>query len=393
MLNRELYMQKLMQWKERKVIKVVTGVRRCGKSTLLQLFSEALQKQGTSPEACISINFENILFEGLKEYHKLHDYIVDKLQPNEMNYIFLDEIQLVPEFEKALDSLFLRDNVDIYITGSNAYLLSSELATLLSGRYVEISMLPFSFKEYHQLVGGDKRVAFSNYYKLGGFPYAATLNDATIYREYIQGIYSTVLLKDIVERKKIADVGLLEAIIRFMFDNIGNLVSVKKIADTLTSGGRKTTAATVSTYITALKDAFILYEANRYDVKGKQYLQSLEKYYLVDISFRTLLLSDRSMDIGHVLENIVYLELIRRGYKVFIGKVGSLEIDFIAYKGEERLYYQVSTSILDSNTREREFAPLRAIKDNYPKFVLSLDDLPLSENGILQQNIIDFLLE
>ena len=393
MLNRELYMNKLVQWQGHKVIKVVTGVRRCGKSTLLTMFAHKLQEQGTKPEACISINFEDIAFEELREYHKLYEYIINKLQKGAINYIFLDEIQLVPQFEKAIDSLYIRDDVDIYITGSNAYLLSSELATLLSGRYIEINMLPFSFKEYYTLVGGDKRTAFVNYYRKGGFPYTTRLADDETYREYVNGIYSTVLLKDIVGRKNIADVGLLEAIIAFMFDNIGNIVSVKKIADTLTSYGRKTSAATVSTYITALKDAYIIYKAERYDVKGKQYLQSLEKYYLVDMSFRELLLGSRTMDIGHILENIVYLELLRRGYQINVGKVGTAEVDFVAKKGDEKIYYQVSASILDSHTREREFAALRAVKDNYPKFVLTMDDLPMGENGILQKNIIDFLLE
>lgn len=392
MIQRMEYMTKLINWRDHKVIKVVTGVRRCGKSTLLQLFREYLYGHGVDEDACISINFENLAFENLKEYHKMYDYILERLQENKMNYIFLDEIQLVPEFEKAVNSLLLKDNVDIYMTGSNAYMLSSELATLLSGRYVEIKMLPLSFKEYHELVDGNVREDFINFLRKGGFPYTALLEEDDIRLDYLQGIYSTVLLKDIVGRKRVNDVELLEAVIKFMFDNIGNIVSTKKIADTLTNKGRRTTAVTVDSYIRALKDAFILYDVGRYDVKGKQYLQSLEKYYIVDIGLRSLLLGDRAMDVGHILENIVYLELQRRGYKVSIGKLGTLEIDFIAQKGEERIYYQVAASVLDPVTYEREFAPLKKIKDSYPKVVLTMDDYPMGEDGIKQQNVIEWLL-
>lgn len=393
MIQRMEYLSKLIKWRDHKVIKVVTGVRRCGKSTLLQLFREYLYGHGVDEDACISINFEDISFERLREYHKLYDYILEHLRANKMNYIFLDEVQLVPQFEKAVSSLLLKDNVDIYMTGSNAYMLSGELATLLSGRYVEISMLPLSFKEYFEIVGGDKRTAFNNYFYRGGFPYTAVIDDNDIRKDYLQGIYSTVLLKDIVARKRVVDVELLEAMIRFMFDNLGNIASVKKIADTLTSHGRKTTAMTVDNHIRSLKEAFILYEADRYDVKGKQYLQSLEKYYVVDIGLRTLLLGERSMDVGHVLENIVYLELLRRGYKVYVGKIGTLEIDFVAQRGDEKVYYQVAASVLDKTTYEREFAPLKKIKDSYPKIVLTMDELPMGEDGINQVNVIDWLME
>lgn len=392
MIERTRYINKLIKLQNTKIIKVVTGVRRCGKSTLLTQFRQHLIEGGVSADQCININLEDIANEPLLEYHALYDFILQRLQPDKMNYIFLDEIQLVPNFEKAVDSLFLKDNVDIYLTGSNAYMLSGELATLLSGRYIEISMLPLSFKEYYSMQGGDKRAAFMKYYNAGGFPYAITLTDATIQNDYLNGIYSTVLLKDIVERRRVSDIGALEAVIKFLFDNIGNIVSSKKIADSLTSTGRKTTPNTVDTYINALKDAFILYEAGRYDIKGRQHLRSLEKYYIVDISLRNLLLGKRTMDIGHILENIVYLELKRRGYDVYIGKIGTLEVDFIAVNGDDKLYYQVAASILDPSTYEREFAPLKQIKDNYPKFVLTMDDFPMGEEGIKQQNIIDFLL-
>ena len=393
MVERQEYMQKLIQWKDRQVIKVVTGVRRCGKSTLLLMFREFLEKNGVDSKKCISINFEDLRYEELKDYHKLYAYIMEHVTEEGRYYIFLDEIQLVPDFQKAVDSLYLRENVDLYLTGSNAAMLSGELATMLSGRYVEIRMLPLSFREYYELVGGDRKEAFNAYYRKGGFPYAALLREDAVRRDYLMGIYNTVLLKDIVERKRIADVPLLEGIIRFLADNIGNVVSVKKISDSLTSDGRKTTAMTVDGYVQALKDAFILYEANRYDVKGKQYLRSLEKYYLVDIGLRSLLLGERVRDVGRILENIVYLELLRRGYRVSVGKVDTLEVDFVAESGDERIYYQVSASVLDPATYDREFRPLKRIHDNYPKYVLSMDDLPMGEDGIRQMNIIDFLLE
>ena len=393
MIIRKAYLEKLKLLRDKKVIKVITGVRRSGKSTLMQMYREFLIADGVEAACCQYINFEDLCWENLKDYHALYNYILENLCIGKKNYIFLDEIQIVPEFQKAINSLFLRDDVDIYITGSNAYLLSGELATLLSRRYIELSILPLSFKEYWELVGGARNVAFKNYYLNGGFPYAATIDNKEVRLEYFRGIYSTVLLKNIVERKRISDVKLLEAVIRFLFDNIGSIVSTKKIADTLNSNGRKTTSGTIDNYIQALKDAFILYEANRYDVKGKQYLKSLEKYYIVDIGLRNLLLGERTRDIGHILENIVYLELIRRGYHVSIGKLDSLEVDFIAQKEEKRIYYQVSASVLEEITYEREFAPLKKINDSYPKYVLTLDDLPMGEDGIEQKNIIDFLLE
>ncbi len=393
MISRDTYIHKLIQVRDRKIIKVITGVRRCGKSTLLEMFKEYLQKNGVEESCCISVNFEDIRYEGLKEYHHLYQYISDRLVPGKMNYIFLDEIQWVPEFQKAVDSLFLLDHTDIYLTGSNAYMLSGEIATLLSGRYIEISMLPFSFKEYDQMAGVDKRTAFREYYRKGGFPYAVTITDDEARRDYLTGIYNTVLLKDIVARNRIADVFLLEAVVRFLFDNVGNIVSSKKIADSLTSGGRKTTSATVDGYIRALKDAFILYEVGRYDIKGKQYLKSLEKYYLVDMGLRNMLLGERTMDVGHILENIIYLELKRRGYFVSIGKMGTQEVDFVAVSGSDKIYYQVAASVLDPSTRKRELAPLKKIQDNYPKYVLTMDELPNEEEGIRQINIIDFLLE
>ena len=393
MVQRKQYMEKLIKMKDKKIIKVVTGIRRCGKSTLLFMFRDYLKECGVDESQIISVNFEDIANEPLLDYRKLHEYVTKRLNPDKMTYVFLDEIQNVPEYQKAVDSLFIKDNVDVYITGSNAQMLSGELATLLSGRYIEISMLPLSFAEYYEMVGGDKRDAWNNYFKNGGFPYAVAIEDEDIRRDYLLGIYNTVLLKDVVARKRISDIPLLESVIRFLFDNIGSIVSSKKIADSLTSYGRKTTSITVENYIEALTGAFVLYKAGRYDVKGKIHLKSLEKYYLVDVGLRRMLLGDKNADIGHILENIVYLELLRRGYTVDIGKVDDKEIDFIASIGGDRIYYQVAASILDPVTFAREIAPLKKVFDHYPKFIISMDELPMSEDGIKQINIVDFLLE
>ena len=393
MVIRTQYLEKLKKLKDTQIIKVVTGVRRCGKSTLLGQFRNLLSANGVSAEQIISINFESVEYDHLLDYKTLYAYICERLASGRMTYIFLDEIQMVREFQRAVDSLFIKENVDIYITGSNAQLLSSELSTLLSGRYIEIQMLPLSFAEYFELVGGDRRDAWSQYFRNGGFPYAARIQDNDIRLDYMSGIDHTVLLKDIVSRKRIQDVPLLESITKFLFDNVGNIVSSKKIADSLTSYNRKTTPFTVENYINILTEAFVLYKADRYDIKGKQLLKSLEKYYLVDIGFRKLLLGDAHADIGHILENIVYLELIRRGFSVHIGKVGDLEIDFVAERGGDRIYYQVAASVLDPATFRREIAPLERVGDHYPKFIISMDEIPISENGIKQINVLDFLLE
>lgn len=393
MVKRRKYLEKLTKLKEKQIIKVITGVRRCGKSTLMQQFREELELSGVRKEQMISINLEDLANEALLDYRELYHYVTERCIPGEMTYVFLDEIQLVPQFQKAVDSLFLKENMDIYVTGSNAYMLSGELATLLSGRYVEIQMLPLSFAEYFELVGGEKRDAWNAYFKNGGFPYASFLEDEEVRRDYLLGIYHTVLLKDVVARKNVSDVSLLESVIKFLFDNVGNIVSSKKIADSLNSYGRKTTSATVEHYISALEESFILYRTGRYDVKGKQYLKSLEKYYIVDVGLRRLLLGDQYADIGHVLENIVYLELLRRGYMVSIGKLGTLEIDFVAQMGAERIYYQVSASILDKATYEREMEPLKKTADHYPKYIITMDEISMCDDGIRQMNIIDFLLE
>ncbi len=393
MVQRSQYMDKIKKLRDRQVIKVVTGVRRCGKSTLLKQFQEYLLESGVTSEQIIDINFEDVNNEFLLDYHKLHDYVTGRLQSGRITYIFLDEVQNVTDFQKAVDSLYIRENTDIYITGSNAHMLSGELATLLSGRYVEIPMLPLSFAEYAELSGQEIHTAWRNYFRNGGFPYAVQIDDEDIRNDYLDGIYHTVLLKDVAARKRINDIGLLECVVKFIFDNVGNIVSSKKIADTLTSYGRKTTSVTAENYVKALTDAFILYKAERYDVQGKHHLKSLEKYYVVDVGFRCLLLGNRGRDTGHILENIVYLELLRRGYKVYIGKVDELEIDFVAERSGEKEYYQVAATVMDESTLNRELAPLKRISDNYPKYIITMDEIPMDEDGIKIVNVIDFLMK
>lgn len=397
MIQRKEYLNTLIDFKDKHIIKVLTGIRRCGKSTLFILFQNYLLNNGINKEQIISINFEDIDYEELLDYKALYKYIKERLIPNKMNYIFLDEIQNVPNYQKAVDSLFIKNNVDLYLTGSNAYLLSGEIATLLSGRYIEIQMLPLSFKEYVSYFNDktDLSRKYTDYLINSSFPYTLELNGSKKnIREYLGGIYSTVVLKDIIARKNINDVFMLESIIRFMFDNIGNLCSIKKIADTMTSDGRKITSPTVENYLSALVDSYILYKVRRYDIKGKQYLKTGEKYYIVDIGLRYYLLGTKKVDMGHILENIIYLELLRRGYEIYIGKVGSKEVDFIAINDEGIEYYQVALTVHDEKTLERELYPLNSISDHNPKYLLTLDDdPPTSHNGIKQLNAIDWLLK
>jgi uncharacterized protein len=395
MIERTAYLDELISFRDKRVIKVVTGIRRCGKSTLFEIYIDHLRKSGVSEECITSINFEDNDFESLTDYHALLDYLKDRLVPDKMNYIVLDEVQRVVDFQKAVDSLFIKKNCDVYITGSNAYLLSGELATLLSGRYVEIKMMPLSFKEYVSAFPekGDLATRYRDYLVNSSFPYTLELTGIKTIRTYLDGLYNSVILKDVASRKGIGDITLLESLVRFMFDNIGNLCSVKKIADTMTSAGRKISVHTVENYLEAICGSFILYKAGRYDVKGRQHLKTQEKYYSVDIGLRYYLLGSKPVDAGHVLENIVYLELLRRGYEVYVGKVGASEIDFIARNEEGVAYYQVSDTVRAKETLQRELAPLDTIDDHNPKFLLTMDNSPLvSHNGIRQEYALDWLL-
>ena len=405
MIQRKEYLDLLKKWKDEQVIKVITGIRRCGKSTLLALYQEYLRSQSVADDQIIYVNFEELEYEDLLDYKALYNYIKSRLHPEKTTYIFLDEIQQVVDFQKAVDSLYVKQNVDIYITGSNAYLLSGELATLLSGRYVEINMLPLSFAEFCEMKGtSDHEALLAEYMKNGGLPYIAKLSGKTeMVDMYLEGIYNTIIVKDIEERqkrkekdpnkRKVNDIALLKNISKFLSSSVGSPVSMKSIADYITSGGRSISQATVSDYVDALVEPYIFYPAERYDVLGKQLLKTNQKMYIVDLGIRRHLLPRKRYDLGFSLENVVYLELLRRGYEVNIGKVGSTEIDFIARKHDNVYYFQVTASMVEETTFEREMTPLKAINDNYPKAVITLDRYTTGNyEGIQVINAIDWLL-
>jgi predicted AAA+ superfamily ATPase len=384
-------------------IKVITGVRRCGKSTLLDLFEAYLLGQGVPASAIIRMNFEFIEFDAIKNYRDLAAYIAGRLRRDGKTWLLLDEVQQVEGWEKAVNSFRAKGKVDIYLTGSNAQMLSSELATLLSGRYIEIKMLPLSFKEYldfNQDQNGNLDDYFTTYMEYGGFPGLSQLGgDEGLTRSFISGIYNTILVKDVITRNALRDVDLLERVIRFLAANVGNLVTAKKISDYLSSAGRKISHETIDNYLFMLESAYFLYKIRRYDVKGKEYLKSQHKYYIVDTGLRSWQLGKKNIDRGSVLENIVYLELARRGCDIFTGRISGPddivpEIDFIALKNGLKTYYQVTWTMQAPEVRERELKPLGFTHDNYEKIILSLDKTPFTDyEGIKQRNLIDFLLE
>lgn len=397
LINRPIYMNQLIGFREKQLIKVVTGIRRCGKSTLFDLYCEYLRSDGISDDQIIRINLEDPDYHDIQDYMQLYELVKKRLLKDKMNFIFIDEVQEVPDFQKAVDGLFIKPNCDVYITGSNAHMLSGELATLLSGRYVEVKMLPLSFREYISALEDetDLQMKYQRYIQNGSFPYVLQLSLRRDILAYLEGIYTSIVLKDVVARNRIADAGMLDSVIRFMFDNIGNLCSATRIANTMSSNGRKISAPTVENYLSALVDSFVLYRVGRYDVKGKQYLVTGSKYYLSDMGLRYYLLGSRQTDSGHILENIVYLELLRRGYEIYIGKVDSAEIDFIAIGSEGEEYYQVAYTVNDADgkTLARELAPLKSIKDHNPKYLITMDFVPLtSHNGIKQINALEWLL-
>lgn len=398
-INRSEYLDWLIRWRGRQIIKVVSGVRRCGKSTMFDIFRSYLLNDGVRQKQITMLNFENIDYEDLTDYKKLYHYMNERLLPDQMNYIFLDEIQHVANFEKAVDSLFIKENCDVYITGSNAYFMSGELATLLSGRYVELKMLPLSFSEFCGALtetGLSMQQKFARYLEFSSFPYVTRLGlEQRDAKEYLMDIYHTVLLKDVVARLNISDVTSLENVAKFMLHNIGNLVSPTKIANTLKSQGTKVDQKTVDKYLRGLTDSLLLYEAGRYNIKGKQYLTQQSKYYAVDIGLRNVLVRGKDSDVGHILENIVYLELLRRGYRVYVGQLNDGEVDFVAISPEETIYYQVAATTLEESTLVRELAPLRKIQDNYPKYLLTLDELfnNVDYEGIKKRNVLEWLLK
>ncbi|HIQ94206.1 TPA: ATP-binding protein [Candidatus Ventrenecus stercoripullorum] len=403
-IDRDNYLSILKNFKDQQIIKVISGIRRCGKSTLLEIYQDYLINNGVSKNQIISINFENADYEELQDRKKLYEYIKNKLVKGKKTYIFLDEIQNVYEFEKTVDSLFINKEVDLYITGSNAYLLSSELATLLTGRYIEIKMLPLSFKEYISAFDAQTDISrkFRDYLRYSSFPQAVELykiNPENI-NMFLDGIYNTILFKDVMQRKGITDKNLLERITKYLYDNIGNRTSVKSIVNNIEGLEKKPSYNTISNYINALLDSYLIFRANRYDIKGKEYLKTQEKYYAIDIGLRYYMLGQNSgKDMGHILENVVYLELLRRGYKVYIGKLDELEVDFVAKKTDNTVYYQVALTTRSESDNEnkildRELTPLKKINDNYPKYILTLDDdLDADFDGIKKRNVLDWLLE
>ncbi len=403
MVKRIEYLRRLQEWKDDQVIKVVTGIHRCGKSTLLSQYQEYLLESGVKEKQIISINFEELEYEELTDYKKLYEYIKERLCKEKMTYIFLDEVQKVPSYEKVVDSLYAKKGADIYITGSNAYMLSGDLATLLTGRYVEISMLPLSFKEYCEQTGQTAERGFADYMKNGGMTYVAAMQktDEKI-STYLEGIYNTVIIKDIEDRqirkehdplkRKITDIVLLKSIARFLSSTIGSPISVRSVTDYLVSSGRKVSANTVNDYMEALAEAFIFYPVERFDIAGKQLLKSNKKWYMVDLGLRNYVLPRKNYDLGFSIENIVYFELIRRNYRVNIGKYGNTEVDFVAQYHGGLTYYQVTADMTSESTFEREMRPLREIKDNYEKIVLTLERYtPGNYDGIKVINVIDWL--
>jgi predicted AAA+ superfamily ATPase len=396
MIARPEYIARLLDFKDKQLIKVVTGVRRCGKSTLLEMFRDHLRARRIGENRITYLNFEDMDNRDLTEAAALHKYVARRLVKGKMNYVFFDEIQMVREFPRVVDSLYIKKNVDLYITGSNQYFLSDELATLLTGRYVTINMTPLSFKEYVSYYDDSVSIErrYEDYLRCSSFPFAVELNrDLRRIKDYLGGIYNTIVMKDVAARRKIVDISALDRVTRFIFDNIGNLTSIKKISDTMASSGRKVSVPAIESYFLSLQDAFMVYRAKRWDVKGKRQLLINDKYYVVDIALRSFLLGEKSLELSHALENIIYLELVRRGYEVYVGKIGELEVDFIAMKYGAPEYYQVSATVREKAVLARELAPLYKIRDNYPKFLLTLDrDPPAWHDGIRSINALDFLL-
>ena len=396
MIDRPNYINELIKFKDKDLIKIITGIRRCGKSTLMNLFKEYLLQSGIDSSQIISINLEDLKYNFIQNYMDLYNYITENLLEDKKNYIFIDEIQIIPEFQKVADSLYLNKNIDLYITGSNAKLLSSELSTLLTGRYVEIKMLPLSFKEFISSKDTtDLETLYNEYISLGSFPYTTQLEEDEVSR-YLGTLFNDVIIKDVMIRKGISDESMLKSVATFALDNIGNLLSSNNIANTMTSDGRNINVRTVERYLEGFMESFFLYKASRYDIKGKQYLKTGEKYYVSDLGLRYFMLGRKLGDRGHILENIIYLELLRRGYDVYIGKVDEYEVDFVALNSDGRIYIQVCETLRDNENKmlTRELNSLERIPDNYTKIILTLDKMPLSnENGIIVRNALDWLID
>jgi predicted AAA+ superfamily ATPase len=401
-------MKRLIEYKDKDVVKIVTGIRRCGKSTLLDLFEDHLLEIGVPRENIVHMNMESLRYRDMTDHIVFYEYVSGLIVAGEKNYLIFDELQAVTDWEKSIESFRLDYDVDIYITGSNAYMLSSEFSTLLSGRYVEIRMLPLSFKEFLSFNEFAPDVAmddkFQKYLQFGGMPILRQFefNEARSF-EALEGIYNTVILRDVLRRNKTADPALLQKLVLFLCGNIGSITSPNNIGNVLSDegdikkskrkAGTNIAGKTVDNHIRMLKNAFIVYAAGRYDIKGKQLLKTLDKNYIVDLGFRNMLLGFRDANRGHILENVIYLELLRRDYRVHIGKFGDTEVDFVAEKPTGKLYVQVTDTMLAESVKERELRPLRAIRDNHEKVVLSMDRSYItSYDGIKTLNVIDFLL-
>lgn len=384
----------LKKLKDKQIIKVITGIRRCGKSTLISLYKNYLMSLGVSKEQIISINFEKPEEAIYSEWKELYYGISNQLIPDKMNYIFLDEIQKIEDFENAVDGLYLKENVDLYITGLNSHMLSSELATNLTGRYMEVHMLPLSFKEFYDFNKyTNEQQAYQKYIEYGGFPYLVNLdNDESLMFNYLDSVYNTVLVKDIVKRNKINDVTMLESVNKFLFDNIGQLVSINKISDTLNSNNRKNSVNTIENYTKYILESYMLYKVPRYDIKGKELLKTNEKYYVCDLGLRRNLLGEVT-NMGSILENIIFLELKRRNYEISVGKNNDKKVDFVVKNKDGVKYIQVCLSVRDEETLKRELSSLELINDNYPKYLITLDYDTANYNGIKQISALDFLLE
>lgn len=398
MIPREEYITKLEAFRNKQIIKVVTGLRRSGKTTLMELYEDILRKDGVLEEQIIHINFEDVDYDYIETYKDLHSEVVKRLVPDRMNYIILDEVQRVEGFERAVDSLYLRKNCDLYITGSNSKLLSGDLATLLSGRYVEINVLPLSFKEFTAAKDGSTPLAilYQDYVDNGSFPFVTQLNEQLAVKQYLEGIYDSVVLNDIISRRNSIDTSVLNRIIKFLFSNVGSECSANKIAGVLTAAGRKIAPQTVDQYLEAVVGSFIFYKADRYDIKGKDLLKTNPKYYATDPGLRKVVIGSSSCDAGHILENVVYLELLRRGCRVYVGKIGPAEVDFVAVSDEGEEYYQVAYTVKDADgkTLERELRPLLSIRDHNPKYLLTMDyGAVVNHNGIRQINVLDWLVK
>lgn len=397
LIERKEYTDWLKRYRDKKIIKVITGLRRVGKSTIFDLYIAQLLKEGVAPEQIVKVNFEELENEPLLDRNALYRFLTDKLLPDRKLYIFLDEVQRVPEFEKVVDSLFVKDNVDLYITGSNAKFLSSEIATLLTGRYVEINVLPLSFREYadHFAANGkDRRALFMDYITYGALPGMFMFDTGSAeQREYVESVYKTILEKDVLKRNSAASRQLVESLLSYLVYNIGCLTSAKRISDTLNSNGTKVSYNTVNSYIETLQDCFFIYKADRYDIVGKEYLKLINKYYVTDFGIKYYILNNKTVELSQILENLVFLELKRRRFKIATGKIAEKEVDFIVKDANDGLIYiQVAVTVMDEAKLEQELRPFREIGDNYPKYIITLDDLFVKDhNGIKTINALDFL--